>query len=553
MKTLISYEYFNKNIYYGFMYSKRVKSNLLQGTPTLLINVSDTENALGRNYHMRGVCNAHCRACDSLMIIPDIDWLVIRAGRVTCPCCGHIHTLEHTMISKDEDRFFPLNLKVKLVEMKNRNIELRLSYVAESLGKNVYTDFSYDINVEEKFIFNCLSKTVMWIRNDSKGSELKQEIGYLDDLRNDRIKSALEYIPYKLFDKNGQKISKLLKILRDKINLCFSQQGYSKKDLYVVGEQGKIVFDSVLYCAYKTRFWDSEGLKEFYAHDRHYLKGVLARHNMNDLGIVEKGIESLMSTGESFVNAFIKYFNLPNVKLVRKNINYFKVIFLKQAYSLKNTDVGNLYYPYLERMRIKYEDVKCYYDNLGRLYPKLKDSSVLNYFLRSYESNDMINLYKMLDKVSKEKLEKNVPRLQDLHDYLSVLVTGQKDRELIYDIPKEIINRFDMEIQNTRCEVLKKFSEVKKVGLSLHNCAVSYRNRINDSLQLVAMTDKKGKAIALLRIENKVIREAKLMNNQPIHTNKEYQQVLFEFAEKAELKISTNDVIIDRNKIIKIA
>ena len=86
-----------------------------------------------------------------------------------------------------------------------------------------------------------------------------------------------------------------------------------------------------------------------------------------------------------------------------------------------------------------------------------------------------------------------------------------------------------------------KNSHVKRVGLALNNCAASYKDKINENLQLVAMTDQRGKIVALIKVEKNIIKEAKLFDNKPISKDREYVKVLQEFAERAGLEIQTND------------
>lgn len=546
MKILAKYEYFEKNIYYNIMWNRRIKNNLSAGTPTLIINHVDFKNSLKRIYHKDGVCNAHCRVCDTLLISPNINYLAKYRKYVYCSSCGYRHNSDNIMQSNLENRIFPLHLKIKLVEMKNGNIELVLSYIGEKLGKDVYHDFKENISVIEKFIFNFNANAVTWTYKSGICTE-ELAIGYFTDLENFNDKTILQYIPYNLFDKNGQKISKLIKILRDKINYKFQCVGMKKKKLYIAGTKSKLVLDSILYLAHKIRFWDNECLKEFYGKDRYNSRELLNYFKKTNCELrIEEYIKEY---GDTYINAFIKHFGLPNTKLVRINSTYSNVKYLKQAYSLKNIDLGNMCYKYLKEEKISYDNIKVYYDKISKYYPNVKDSIIVKFFRDEINSSDTIRLWKMLDIISLEKFEEKIPKFSELHDYLSLLVTEQEDREQIYNIPIEILNRFELELKNTKYEVLKKFSSLKKVGMDLHNCAVSYRNKVNDELQLVAVTDERGKTICLLRIEKFSLKEAKLLNNIPVKKNIKYNNLVLEFIEKAKLKIDTNDIEVYKEKV----
>lgn len=556
MKMLFKLEYFDKSIFLGFAgyYMKRVKYTLKSATPTMFINVADKDNKNGRIFYRDGICNAYCRACDNLMVLaPKVLYNLESGHKIVCPMCGHTHTLEHCMTAYIEDYLFPLLLKVKLVQMKNDNLELILNYTALKLGKDSYNDFDEGFNVNEKYVFNCVDKSVTWYKTCGDKTECI-ELGYFEDLDDFKEKTALSKIPYNLFDNKGNKVSMLFKILRDKINESFMKQGVSKRDLYITGERGKIVLDSILYMAHKVRFWDCGDYKFLYATDRNTYHNWKYHSGLQNVRADEKKIYEYMKKGESYANAFIKYFNLPDVKLVRKNIAIEKARYLIQAYSLKDVDTGNMFYSYLREKRINYEDVKTYYAEIAKYYPHIKNSTVLNYFMNNNESHDTIALWKMLDESSRKKFEQEKVRFRDLHDYLSYLSVLQRDRDCVIDVPQEVINRFEIEINNTKCEVLRKYSNVRKVAMSLNNCALRYVNEINENLQLVAMTNSKGKTIALLRIEKGVIKEAKLCNNRPIKDNKQYLQIFNKFVEKTKLKVDTRDAVPEvEYKAVRIA
>ena len=58
------------------------------------------------------------------------------------------------------------------------------------------------------------------------------------------------------------------------------------------------------------------------------------------------------------------------------------------------------------------------------------------------EYRDILNLWESADKVTKNKFRKTVPPLSKLHDWLSVEVAKQDGREIIFDVPQEVINRY---------------------------------------------------------------------------------------------------------------
>ena len=102
-----------------------------------------------------------------------------------------------------------------------------------------------------------------------------------------------------------------------------------------------------------------------------------------------------------------------------------------------------------------------------------------------------------------------------------------------------------MQWRNSNCKVLTQYSQILKAGIDLKNCAASYKKRINENLQLVLITNDHGKAKVLLEIKNQSIVQAKLFNNKQVKTNAEYNLIVKEFALKAQLSITTEDIDMD--------
>ena len=154
-----------------------------------------------------------------------------------------------------------------------------------------------------------------------------------------------------------------------------------------------------------------------------------------------------------------------------------------------------------------------------------------------------MRLWQTADKVTKEEFYKEIPALSKLHDWLSIAVAKQADREIIFDVPQEVINRYTMLLKAFGAKCIECNSELKFWATSLNNCAAGYRNTIGNKRQLVGISDKRGKPVALLEINGKNISQAKLFDNDPVYYKKEINAVVLEFAEKCGLAIKTKDVL----------
>ncbi|MDO4179525.1 MAG: PcfJ domain-containing protein, partial [Phascolarctobacterium sp.] len=184
------------------------------------------------------------------------------------------------------------------------------------------------------------------------------------------------------------------------------------------------------------------------------------------------------------------------------------------------------------------------------IYPEIITPAYANKYIDK-ESNyaiDSIIMFEKLKPEFKNQFITKKPKMQSIHDYLCVLTNKQEYPEIIYDIPEDVINRFEMYCKNSKMKVLKKYSELLTTGNLMHNCSQSYRDRINKDHLLVICTNDLGKPIAELEIKNNAIVQAKLIDNAKVKNNKEINKTILDFAEKTKLIISTNDIDIETTK-----
>lgn len=541
MKKLMELNLFSKGIFVVRAYwGNVVKHNIAPYTPTLYLAHADTHNKQNRKWHSRSITNCYCRACDTLMVIPGaIDNLLYNKS-VTCPVCGREHQINNVLITEDSSSPMPLYIKASLIEFKNY-IRLRFSYEAVILGEKVYSDFDENIKVIEQFDFHYTEKRVVWEKciNDTK--EIR-EIGFYSDLLNP-LQTVLNFIPYSIVDKKGKRMSELMTYLRNYLTEKMQEQGYSRRKMFFYAPKSKMTERNLLYIARKVRFWDESETSDFYKLDSYNLSIAIKKLDLPDLTEQERNLSLLIQKGETYLDAFLETFSLPNNRLVRKNLNYSSVYPLQNALSLNNEVLASTLVPYFSKNHNSITTICSYYKYLAKYYPQKHCSDVLHSNLRTLQ--DTINLFNMLTKKHLAKFESDKPHFKELHDYLSILVSKQKSNEINYHIPAHIINRLDMQLRNSTCKVLTQYSQILKAGIDLKNCAASYKNRINDNLQLVLITDDNGKAKVLLEIKNQSIVQAKLFNNRQVKTNAEYNLIVKEFALKAQLSIATEDIDMD--------
>ena len=563
MKKLLDYQLYDQNVYtssFNGYTTKRLKYNLNESTPTLIgISLKHIDKPFSKFYRNNNLFSVYCRNCDNFFLAPYLSQ-VYKKENISCPCCGYSHSYKHYRIREKENIQIPYSIHIMLYELKE-NIKLKLEYKAADMN-NIFEDFN-EVKVTEEFIFNIKNNTVTW---NKQIKPIKQyykeatqepinesyEIGYIEDFDFLKEKTAMSYVFFNDSDKNNQKISALFNILREKINQKMKEKGFPKRNLYYNKGTNYKAFMNLLTIANRFRFWD--GFPINISENQTTKEWSLQYKIENNF---DHQIESKMQNKKSYIQALTEIYNIPNNKIVRSNLTLENLYIIKDIYkAIPNKIVaGNYIEPILTYHKETNTPKNSYEPQIPNPYTYKSFIEMYTTFIPYYKltptmisaelkrhQKDTLYLWKGLDKKSKEEFKANIPPFSKLHDKLSVLLTKQKDREVIFDIPKEIFERMNLYLKNSKATVLEKYSQLKKVGFQLNNCAASYVNRINNNLQLVLVSDDQGKPQVLLEINKGSIVQAKTFNNQPVKKNQILNDTVLEFAEKTNLDIKTIDI-----------
>ena len=246
-----------------------------------------------------------------------------------------------------------------------------------------------------------------------------------------------------------------------------------------------------------------------------------------------------------YIAAVCKVLKIPNIPHTRRNLQYENFAVLQECYKIKNHDVAQAMFEYGKRQGVqgigKIRNMTAFYNTFIGIYPKMQMQYVVSKWDTEYY--DVLRLWRVADKVTKQEFYKTMPALSKLHDWLSIAVAKQADREIIFDVPQEVINRYTMLLKAFGAKCIERNSELKFWATSLNNCAAGYRNTIGNKRQLVGISDDRGKPVELLEINGNNISQAKLFDNDPVYYKKEINAVVLEFAEKCGLEIRTRDVL----------
>lgn len=267
----------------------------------------------------------------------------------------------------------------------------------------------------------------------------------------------------------------------------------------------------------------------------------------------EQSVEEAMKKGVTYHKALASVLSIPYTPMVRKYLRYENLFILRQAFSLPY-DIGIALLPYFMSMQmLKKDSIARFQDNHQEIqnirdffhifYDKYKKVMHVHTIMKhwNFKYADVLRLYRQADNVTKEKFTKeNIP-LKHLHDWLSVEVIAQNDRECIFDIKDTIKKSLQKVIDKYTFKCVEKKSELKNIARKLHNCSAGYANRVGNCCQLVVVKENTH-IMALLEINEKRIVQAKLVNNIEVCQNEEINKACCAYSSITNMPCMTTDI-----------
>ena len=506
-----------------------------------------------------------CRYCETKFEFDEGRYYVNNYpvySRMFCPICGHISLDSEIRYSSVEGKYLPYVVNLKILEMKSKVI-LKIEYRAiQIIGKLLEIKI---FDVIEMYIFDIQNNNVIWKRYINKKLNDDLEIGYIIDYQKLMENTALWYFNIKHIVRKGTTLSQFLKRLRELvIKKEKNINGYTKKQVYIsnISLRHKL-FANVLNLAHKVRFWDSPNINynDSFFYDKYLDK-------------FEKNVYLLMKKdGLSYFKACFKTLSLPYTRNIKKQFDYKYIFLLQQIYTIENIDIANTIFKHYktkieitdsyiikeEYLKNIQKEVKavCFFYKLFIL----KIYTNLNLKFKQLLENktniiiDIMNLWHSANNKTKKNFIRHKIPFSKAHDWLSIEVSKQADQEIRFHISKNTTNRFNLYMMNTKfqCSCINKYSNLKYIARQMKNCSAGYKDRINNQLQLVAISDNTGKPKVLLEINQDSIVQAKLYRNVPVFKDNLLNNLVIEFAKKVKLKIKTDDISIKQDNNLKIA
>ena len=504
-----------------------------------------------------------CRYCETKFEFDEGRYYVNNYpvySRIFCPICGHISLDSEIRYSSVEGKYLPYVVNLKILEMKSKVI-LKIEYRAiQIIGKLLEIKI---FDVIEMYIFDIQNNNVIWKRYINKKLNDDLEIGYIIDYQKLMENKALWYFNIKHIVRKGTTLSQFLKRLRELvIKKEKNINGYTKKQVYIsnISLRHKL-FANVLNLAHKVRFWDSPNINynDSFFYDKYLDK-------------FEKNVYLLMKKdGLSYFKACFKTLSLPYTRNIKKQFDYKYIFLLQQIYTIENIDIANTIFKHYktkieitdsyiikeEYLKNIQKEVKavCFFYKLFIL----KIYTNLNLKFKQLLENktniiiDIMNLWHSANNKTKKNFIRHKIPFSKAHDWLSIEVSKQADQEIRFHISKNIMNRFNLYMMNTKfqCSCINKYSNLKYIARQMKNCSAGYKDRINNQLQLVAISDNTGKPKVLLEINQDSIVQAKLYRNVPVFKDDFLNNLVIEFAKKVKLKIKTDDISIKQDNNLK--
>ena len=483
-----------------------------------------------------------CRYCETKFEFDEGRYYVNNYpvySRMFCPICGHISLDSEIRYSSVEGKYLPYVVNLKILEMKSKVI-LKIEYRAiQIIGKLLEIKI---FDVIEMYIFDIQNNNVIWKRYINKKLNDDLEIGYIIDYQKLMENTALWYFNIKHIVRKGTTLSQFLKRLRELvIKKEKNINGYTKKQVYIsnISLRHKL-FANVLNLAHKVRFWDSPNINynDSFFYDKYLDK-------------FEKNVYLLMKKdGLSYFKACFKTLSLPYTRNIKKQFDYKYIFLLQQIYTIENIDIANTIFKHYktkieitdsyiikeEYLKNIQKEVKavCFFYKLFIL----KIYTNLNLKFKQLLENktniiiDIMNLWHSANNKTKKNFIRHKIPFSKAHDWLSIEVSKQADQEIRFHISKNTMNRFNLYMMNTKfqCSCINKYSNLKYIARQMKNCSAGYKDRINNQLQLVAISDNTGKPKVLLEINQDSIVQAKLYRNVPVFKDNLLNNLVIEFA-----------------------
>ncbi len=504
-----------------------------------------------------------CRYCETKFEFDEGRYYVNNYpvySRMFCPICGHISLDSEIRYSSVEGKYLPYVVNLKILEMKSKVI-LKIEYRAiQIIGKLLEIKI---FDVIEMYIFDIQNNNVIWKRYINKKLNDDLEIGYIIDYQKLMENTALWYFNIKHIVRKGTTLSQFLKRLRELvIKKEKNINGYTKKQVYIsnISLRHKL-FANVLNLAHKVRFWDSPNINY---NDNFFYDKYLDKFEKNVYLLMKKD-------GLSYFKACFKTLSLPYTRNIKKQFDYKYISLLQQIYTIENIDIANTIFKHYktkieitdsyiikeEYLKNIQKEVKavCFFYKLFIL----KIYTNLNLKFKQLLENktniiiDIMNLWHSANNKTKKNFIRHKIPFSKAHDWLSIEVSKQADQEIRFHISKNIMNRFNLYMMNTKfqCSCISKYSNLKYIARQMKNCSAGYKDRINNQLQLVAISDNTGKPKVLLEINQDSIVQAKLYRNVPVFKDNLLNNLVIEFAKKVKLKIKTDDISIKQDNNLK--
>ena len=506
-----------------------------------------------------------CRYCETTFEFDEGRYYVNNYpvySRMFCPICGHLSLDSEIRYSSVEGKYLPYVVNLKILEMKSKVI-LKIEYRAIQIIGKLFEIKIFD--VIEMYIFDIQNNNVIWKRYINKKLNDDLEIGYIIDYQKLMENTALWYFNIKHIVRKGTTLSQFLKKLRELvIKKEKNINGYTKKQVYIsnISLRHKL-FANVLNLAHKVRFWDSPNINynDSFFYDKYLDK-------------FEKNVYLLMKKdGLSYFKACFKTLSLPYTRNIKKQFDYKYIFLLQQIYTIENIDIANTIFKHYktkieitdsyiikeEYLKNIQKEVKavCFFYKLFilKIYTNsnLKFKQLLENQIKTNIIIDIMNLWHSANNKTKKNFIRHKISFSKAHDWLSIEVSKQADQEIRFHISKNIVNRFNLYMMNTKfqCSCINKYSNLKYIARQMKNCSAGYKNRINNQLQLVAVSDNTGKPKVLLEINKDSIVQAKLYRNVPVFKDNLMNNLVIEFAKTTKLKIATDDVHMKQDTELK--
>lgn len=471
---------------------------------------------------------------------------------IYCPKCGSRFTevtQKNDFSFMADGEYSPLSMRICLEEYKD---SLRLTLSGKEIVCDEDSEYMFHHRLyKETISFNVAQRTAIYKRYINHKLIINYNLCNIFDTSFGRD-TNLKFLNHRhITSIYAGDFKKILKLLRERLSKKLeSKLKFKIKSMYVChGNKGSYFIKPILNIAYRLAFTDLNNLSVIdynYIYRKYPFYYGSADRNFYDLDDAYLSDERLkiISKAKDTISGLLEIANLPNKPAIRRLVKDKPFLLLrhKQIYTIAqgNIDTFNNINNCLEFDFLWRRDIRTLLNQLA-LISYNWGIEYINALMRWWHnSQDKIScedaIYMIFKLKDKATLWQEKPAPANLHDYLVTAIYKQEHPFRAFNINDPICRRLAMQFDSIKFYLPENSDVLRNIGKIFRNCVGNYVDAVyTGKSNIVLMSDDKGKLKACIEVQNNKLIQAKLFANKPAHNNKQINDEIIKWADKANI------------------